>query len=316
MAKRQRNQQIAVAFNYLVKSMPNDDDFENPIEGGFTPDEFRRVLARLQDTAPLGDTDDEVVRQIKLGINMNFLRFEEIEPGLFFGDFEGAYYGQRIRNNVLGDIDPDSLNMRRFHYIITQLRDGKILIGVTYHGQYGDFDGLRSCLSHYLEGDYRVASKTLKSVSTEIGDGHPVSIKLTYRKGADRPEGRPLFGSSGEIAIKKSDFGNDFEERVVQEVRQVHGSDRDRKRILAQIVSQGNLIELDEEDIVGCSAIVRQDGKYRTVYFLGENFNSTRFPLRVTVGIHGDADQQQIAAEMKRVMREFIIPLLHNAQAA
>ena len=64
----------------------------------------------MRDTAPLDDNDDEVIRQIKLGINMNFLRFEEIVPGLFFGDFEGAYYGQRIRNNVLGDIDPDSLN--------------------------------------------------------------------------------------------------------------------------------------------------------------------------------------------------------------
>lgn len=314
MAKRHRNQQVAVAFNYLIKTIPNEADPENPVESGFTEVEFRRVLARLMDTAPLNELDDAVVRQIKMGENMNFLRFEELEAGLFFGDFEGAYYGQRFRNNLLGDIDPDSLNSRRFHYLITLLRDGKILIGVTYHGQYGDYDGLRSCLSHLLEGNYRVSSKVLKSVSTEIGDGHPVSIKLTYRKRADRPEGRPLFGSSGEIAIKKSDFGADFEERVVAEVRRVQGSDNDRKRVLAQIVSQGEMLELDADEIVGCSALVRQDQKYRTVYFLGENPNSTRFQLPVQVGAYGDVNHDQISAEMVRVMRQHILPLLHNAR--
>jgi hypothetical protein len=197
MAKKHRSPQIAVAFNYLVKSISNEQNPDSPIEDGFTEAEFSRVLARLSDTAPLNEHDEEVVRQIKMGENMNFLRFEEIEAGLYFGDFEGAYYGQRFRNNLLGEIDPESLNSRRFHYIITRLRDGKILIGVTYHGQYGDYDGLRSCLSYLLEGNYRIASKVLRNVATELGDGHPVSIKLTYRKRAQRPEGHTLFGSSG-----------------------------------------------------------------------------------------------------------------------
>lgn len=314
MAKKQRTQQIAVAFNYLVKSVPDEANPDLPIESGFTEAEFARVLARLRDTAPLNEHDDEVIRQIKMGENMNFLRFEEIEPGLYFGDFEGAYYGQRFRNNFLGEIDPESLNSRRFHYVITRLRDGKILVGVTYHGQYGDYDGLRSCLSHLLEGNHRIASKVLKSVSSEIGDGHPVSIKLTYRKRADRPEGRPLFGSSGEIAIKKSDFGGDFEDRVLAEVGRVRGTDIDRKRTLAQIVSQGDMLELDEDEIIGCSALVRQNSKYRTVYFLGENPNSTRFQLPVQVGAHGDVNREQIASEMIRVMRQHIMPLLHNAR--
>ena len=312
MAKKQRNQQIAVAFYYLVKSMPTEDG--EPIEDGFTDQEFARVVARLRDTAPLDDSDDRVISRIKAGIDMNFLRFQELEPGLYFGDFEGAYYGQRFRNNQLGDIDPESLNMRRFHYLITRLRDGKVLIGVTYHGQFGDFDGLRSCLAHLLDGNYKVASKILRSVSSELGDGHPVSIKVVYRRLGNRPERPSLFGSSGEIAIKKADFAGDFEGRVVQEVGRVRGSDRDRKRILSQIIAQGEMIELDEDEIVGCSAVVRENNKYRTVYIIGENNNSTRFNLRVDVGVHGDADHGQISNEMVRVMREFIIPLLHDAQ--
>lgn len=316
MAKKHRNQQVAVAFNYLVKSVPNGADPDMMDEEGFTEAEFDRILARLRDTAPLDEHDDQVIRQIKMGENMNFLRFEEIEPGLFFGDFEGAYYGQRFRNNLLGEIDPESLNSRRFHYLITRLRDGKILVGVTYHGQYGDFDGLRSCLSHLLQGNHRVSSKILRSVSNEIGDGHPVSIKLTYRKRADRPEGRPLFGSSGEIAIKKSDFGADFEDRVVAAIQRVRGTDADRKRVLAQIVAQGDMLELDEDEIIGCSALVRQDKNYRTVYFLGENPNSTRFQLQVHVGAHGDVNHNQISSEMIRVMRTFILPLLHHARPA
>jgi hypothetical protein len=315
MAKKHRSQNVAVAFNYLVKSVPNDADPDSPIESGFTHNEFARVLQRLSDTTPLNEADENVVRKIKMGEDMNFLRFSEIEPGLYFGDFEGAYYGQRIRNNIYGDIDPESLNSRRFHYLITRLRDGKILVGVTYHGQYGDFDGLRSSLSHLLRGNFRVASKVLRSVSTEIGEGQPVAIKLTYRRRADQPEGRPLFGASGEIAIKKSDFGDEFGDRVINAVNRVRGTEAERKRVLAEIVTQGEMLELDEDEIVGCSALVRQKGKYRTVYFLGENPQSTRFPLQVDVGAHGDVNPDEVATEMTRVMRHFIMPMLHDAQS-
>lgn len=283
MAKRHRNHQVAVAFHYLVKSRPNEDDPENPIEEGFSNREFQLVLDRLRDLRALDDKNDAVVNRIKLGEDLPFLQYEEVEEGLHFGDFEGAYYGQRYRNNHLGVIEAHTLNMRGFHYLITKLRDGRILVGTTYHGQFGDYDGLKTCLSYLLQGNYRIASKTLKSVSGEIGSGHPVSVRLNYRKSADRAERRPLFGSSGVIALRAVDFGDDFDERVAEMASRVRGSDAQRRKALARIVSQGQLLELDEDDIVGCSAIVRENGRERTVYFLGGRNFSTKFPLNVDV---------------------------------
>lgn len=184
------------------------------------------------------------------------------------------------------------------------------MIGVTYHGQYGDYDGLRSCLSHLLNGDYRVSSKNLKSVSGEIGDGQPISLKLTYRKEADRAERRPLFGSSGVIAVKNTEFGQDFEERVVEAAGRIRGTEAQRKQALAQIVNQGHMLELDADDIIGCSAVIREEGRQRTVYFLGDNNFSTKFPLAVGVNADGVADREQVKREMIRVMRQRIMPLL------
>lgn len=316
MAKKQRSKQITTAFHYLVKSMHNEDDPENPLEAGFSEAEFGLVLQRLRDTNPIDDRDEDVVARIKSGLDLPFLEFDELAPGVYFGDFEGAYYGQKFRNNQVGEIDPDSLNMRRFHYLITRLRDGKILIGVSYHGAYGDYEGFKSCVSHRLRGNYQVASKTLKSVRGEIGEGQPVSMKLTYRKAPNRVERRPLFGSSGEIAIKRSDFGENFEERVNSAAQRLRGPEQNKKRILADLVSQGELLELDEEEIIGCSALIRENGRYRTVYFLGENNFATKFPLRVDVGVHGQVNRDRVGQEMLRVMREEITPLLHEADAA
>lgn len=311
MAKRQKNKQVTAAFHYLIKSVKNPDDADTPLEIGFSQNEFQRVIDRVSNVTPLDTTDQRVIRRIKIGEDLPFNYHDEVDPGLHFGSYEGAYYGQKYRNNLVGEIDADSLNLRNFHYLITRLRDGKILIGVTYHGQFGDYDGIYSCLSKILAGDHRVASKTLKSISGEIGSGHPISLKLTYRKAQDRVERKPLFGSSGVIAIKNTDFGEEFEERVTSVANQIHGTEAERKRALARIVNQDDMLELDSDDIIGCSAVVREDGRQRTVYFLGENNFSTKFSLAVDVNNDGVADRDQVADEIVRVMREEIRPLLN-----
>src|SRR4028118_1334041 len=162
MAKRQRNHQVTASFHYLVKGLPEDDDAEQAGEVGFSEQEFARVVARLRDVNPLDDTNDRIIAAIKSGQTVPFINYEEPARGLHFGDFEGAYYGQKYRNNRLGVIDADSLNLRAFHYLVTRMRDGKILIGTSYHGQFGDYEGLKSCLSYQLVGDFRVVSKTLR----------------------------------------------------------------------------------------------------------------------------------------------------------
>jgi hypothetical protein len=118
MAKKQRSHRITVAFNYLVKSFPSDNPDLPPEEEGFTSDEFRRVVARLSDTTPLDDTDEAVIARIKAGQDLPFIYYQPLEEDIIFGDFEGAYYGQKFRNNILGEIDPHTLNLRQFHYLV------------------------------------------------------------------------------------------------------------------------------------------------------------------------------------------------------
>jgi len=169
---------------------------------------------------------------------------------------------------------------------------------------------MRNCLSSLLSGPYTVSSKTLKSTSTEIGNGQPISLKLTYRKQSDRAEKKPLFGSSGVLAIRNTDYGDEFEERIDQIARKVKGTTEQRKKAIANLVSEDDMLELDENDIIGCSAVVRENGRQRTVYFIGDNNFSTKFPLAVEVDKDGLADRDRIFSEMKRVMRESIIPLI------
>jgi hypothetical protein len=311
MAKRNKNSLVAASFHYLVKTAPNEADPGNPIEAAFSIEEFQKVLARISNNVPLNETSQAVIDSIKSGRDLPFSGYSEIEPGLHFGNFDGAYYGQQYRNNLHGLISADSLNLRPFNYLISRLRDGKILIGVTYHGQFGDYDGLKSCLMHLLRGgNYQITSRTIKSISSELGNGVPTEIKLIYRKQSDRPERKSMFGTSGAFAIKSTEYGDGFAEEVSRLARNVRGNVTQRKQILANMVNQGDLIELEGDDIIGCTAIVREHGRTRTVYFLGENNFATKFSLEVAVDTNGVPSRGQIQTEMVRTMREKILPLL------
>ena len=90
----------------------------------------------------------------------------------------------------------------------------------------------------------------------------------------------------------------------------MRGTAAERKRVLAEVVNAGSLLELDDDDIIGCSVLVREDRSQRTVYFLGDNNFSTKFPLQVDVDGDGVADRDQVKMEMIRIMRESIIPLI------
>jgi len=309
MAKRQKNRHVTVAFNYLAKVVENPQDPKNPIEIGFSEAEFQKVINRLTNITPLDDSNEEVVAAIKSGQTLPFLAYDEIEEGLHFGDFEGAYYGQRFRNNRVGDISADDLNLRRFHYLITRLRDGKIMIGVSYHGQFGAYSDLRSVLSSLLRGDYKIASKTLRSLRAEIGDGTPVELRLAYRRAPGRVEHRSVFDSSGAIAVRRADYGDGFEGEVRDIAGRLHGDNQQRKSTIAEIVNQSQMLDINEDDIIGCSAIVTRNGRRNTVYFLGENNYSTKFPINVDVNAEGMANRGQVSREMVRVLRDEILPM-------
>jgi hypothetical protein len=302
---------ITATFHYLVKVGPNKTKDGNRLEEPFTIAEFKKILTRISDPNPLDEKNPEVVMRIKLGTDLPFSGYEEVEKGVHFGNFDGAYYGQQYRNNMVGIISADSLNLRPFNYLITRLRDGKILIGVTYNGQYGDYDGLRFCLMNSLRTENnKIFSRSITNLREEIGGGVPTELRLSYRNASNRPERRGIFGTTGVIAIKNTDYGDGFQEEVTRIVSNIHGDSRARKAAIALLVKEGNMIELDDDDIVGCSAIIRQNGRTSTVYFLGGNNLATRFLLHAEVDSSGIPNRIQVRDEMIKVMREKVIPLL------
>lgn len=312
MAKKHRSNLVTASFHYLVKIEKNEDDPNNPIELPITAEEFQRVVDRISNPRPLNERDEEVIASIKAGNELPFSGYELIDGYVHFGNFDAAYYGQQYRNNLLGVITADSLNLRPFNYLITRLNDGKILIGVTYNGQFGDYDGIRKCLLYILRGNRTIVSRTIKSVSDEIGDGDPVEIKLHYANRNRQAGHRSVFNSAGVIAVRKSEYGENFAADIGNVFRRVFGTVAQRKRMLAQIASEGELLELTDDDIIGCTALIREGRQYRTVYLLGENNFATKFNLNVQVDIHGIPNRVQVRDEMIRIMRERITPLLRR----
>jgi hypothetical protein len=310
MAKKQRTNQVTASFHYIVKRKRGEPDSE---ETGFTPDEFAKLAARLGDTSPIDFNDEAAIQLIKQGDIIPLLKVTDISSTRIFGQFEGAYYGQEYRNTKVGTIDADSLNLRTFHYVVEHRRDGRIVIGTRYLGNYGDYDGLYKFISKVLQSnEFVVRSKSFTSLRHELGSGTPVELKVTLNRPGKKLGSRSLFSSTGIFAVRSAEYGEDFEKDVKGLVPHVKGSLEARKAALASIMSQGDLMDIDDEDIAGCTVLMRQDGHQYTVYLLGDSNVSTKFPLSVHVPSNGLLDYNSVQREITRVLDDIITPGLRQ----
>jgi hypothetical protein len=182
-------------------------------------------------------------------------------------------------------------------------------VGSQYLGNYGDYDGLSYFITKILQSnEYVVRSKSFTSMRHEIGRGTPVELKMTLNRSGKRLGSRSLFSSTGVFAVRASDYGDDFERDIKGLVPDVKGSVGARKAALAKIVSQGDMMAIDDDDIAGCTILMRQDGHQYTVYLLGENSLSTKFPLSVPVPPNGILNYDQVQREMIRVLDDIVTP--------
>ncbi len=307
MAKKQNLNQISTSLHYLIKEVKDGNQY---VDEGFTDVEFERILDRVRNTAALDLQNDDVVSQIKFGYDLPFLTHEQIDESRYFGCFEAAYYGHEYRNSRHGRIDADSLNLRRFYYLLSRRRDGKIVVGTQYFGNYGDYEGLKTCFMHLLRGNaYRVRSRSFSSFQHEIGEGVPVEIQVNFRR--QQPLlGRPsIFSKTGMFVIKKSNYGEAFEEHIRRDISQaVRGDVANRKRVLGDLLRQGELLEIDDDDIEGCSVIVRNNGRQHTVYLLGGTTIATKFAIRAALDQNGIPRSNEVRDEMLRVLDDIVTP--------
>ncbi|MCD2316381.1 hypothetical protein LQ954_09490 [Sphingomonas sp. IC-11] len=310
MAKRQRTNQVTASFHYLVKRKRGEPESE---ETGFTAQEFAKLGARLRDVTPIDFSDEAEIRLIKQGEKIPLLKVTDISVARIFGRFEGAYYGQEYRNTKVGTIDADSLNLRTFHYIVDYRRDGRIVVGSQYLGNYGDYDGLSYFISKTLQTNESVVrSKSFSSLRHELGSGTPVELKVALNRPGKKLGSKSLFSKTGVFVVRGSEYGDEFERDVKGLVPQVKGSMEARKAALAKIMSQGDLMDIDDEDIAGCTVLMRQDGHQYTVYLLGDNNVATRFPLSVSVPPNGLLDYDSVKNEMVRVLDNVVTPGLRR----
>lgn len=311
MAKKQRTNQVTASFHYFLKRQRGQPDSEAQ---GFTAGDFQRLVTRMRDVDPIDFDDEREIRRIKSGDNIPLLRVTQITENRFFGQFEGAYYGQEYRNTRLGTIDADSLNLRKFHYVVDYRRDGKIVLGIQYIGNFGDYDGIRSCFIKILQDENHIVSPTsITSLRNEIGDGEPIELKVSLRRQNPIAGGGSIFSRSGVYAVKRSDYGDDFSRDIRESLlNRVRGTVDAKKSAIAQIMSQGDFMEVNEDDIQDCTVLVRKDGHQYTVYLLGDNSLATKFPLSVQVPQNGLLDYGQVQGEIIRILDDVITPGLRQ----
>lgn len=109
--------------------------------------------------------------------------------------------------------------------------------------------------------------------------------------------------------LTTEDFGRDIRDSIINRVR---GTIDAKKSVIAHIMSQGDFMEVNEQDIQDCTVVVRKDGQQYTVHLLGDNNLATKFALNVQVPRNGLLNYERVQGEMVRILDDVITPGLRR----
>src|SRR5688572_7219133 len=70
--------------------------------------------------------------------------------------------GHSYRNSSKGEISADSINQRRFHFLLYLAESGRVYIGTQYLGNFGAYEPLRRTIIELFSGSQAIHSHTFR----------------------------------------------------------------------------------------------------------------------------------------------------------
>jgi hypothetical protein len=273
---RYKKEAVTVSFHYLIRQSVDDDDGEIT-QTGFDQTEFDALSEKLCGLPPMDLDDEKVQDRIRLKKAVPIEEVEALDDRTVFGVYRAAYWGHAFENTVVGKVPADSLNLRRFYFILYLAKDGRLYIGVQYLGQYGSYEGIKNTLIRFLNGDDIVAH-TFRQDSVMFEDVDPSELHVTV---ARRPESIADSSSISEEAVvtfKKKGRDKNFGERLRSRLLPVMGTDVAQiRRAASELVNDSGLMDVSDADISDCTVVGRVNGQRKTIYMISQGLRATQF---------------------------------------
>lgn len=291
MAKQRKDEAVTASFHYLQREKKVEG--QQPESVPFSKDEFDTLCAKIE-KQKLPDLDDpEQFSAVKFGRVVPFSKVKRLDDRCLFGVYEGAYWGHAYKNSDKGDISAESINQRRFHFMLYLSDSGKIYVASQYLGNYGGYTSLKRTVLSYLEHSSQIEAHSFRQDAIDLTKAVAKEVKVSMSTTAKKITSDNLFSSGSMVAVKKRSAEDGFETEVKQSLFPLLKSPVEkRKQAIAEMLKK-SLIDVKDVDIENCTVLASVNGRDRVIYVLGGSSFASRYFLDVQIKYDGHPDYDQ-----------------------
>jgi len=305
MAKKKK-EVVSVSFHYLLmKTTKEKEEITVP----FSEKDFQKLSKNIRDQPKPDITDSEILAKVRYGSLIPFSDFKEGKSSrCVFGTFQAPYTGHSFDNSEKGKISADSVNQRKFHYLLYLSDSGRIYIGSQYLGNYGGYGALRDAILKFLPSKKGVQSHSFRTDHVDMAKVKPTEIKVNVAKKSKDIASNNVFQSNSMIAVKKSPSDENFEVDIKKNILNLKNKSIEKvKEGIAKHLSDAKLFDVADDDILDCTVVVQVNGRSKTIYMLEGGHFATRFALDATLNNDGHPKKKETREKMYDVLKNQII---------
>ncbi len=305
-----KNEEVSASFHYLAR-IKKDGDQEVIVP--FTVAEFAALFnaMKAQKTFNLkSEADIERLRSLKEAPLENL---DQLNDRTLIGTFRASYTGHGYDNTEKGRISASSVNLRPFHFVLYLSESGLIYIGSQYLGMFGGYRILRETLTGFLPDRKGVRSISFRLGASYYKNAVPKEIRVNVANKATSISGHGSLGGKMMITLTRSSKEDPLIERVRQSIIPQFGkSQRAIKEAVAGLMSQSDVLAIDDDDVIDCTVLADVNGKSTTIYMFDNGSRATRFPLDIKVDDDGHPACDDTCNEILNALNDHVIKVTED----
>ncbi len=278
MANHRTMRDVTVSFHSFTREQGKAED-KKPVP--FTQAEFDQLYTKLAGHLGLSIKDKEVSDKVRYQSQAIIDRIEKFDERYMCGLFKAAHWGHSFENSEKGEISADSLNMRRFFFLIYLSQDGRLYVACQYLGNFGGYQVLRNTIFDSLAESKQIVARSISVMNYYFKNAIAQSVTIDFNRQSEDFAAKGTFGKMGAVTFR--DPGNEaFNTRVRQSILSV--ADQEHKAIkkgIADLLNSSDVMEIDEQDIANCTVLALVMGRKKKLHLLDASNFATRFPAQV-----------------------------------
>jgi len=305
LARQRKDEAVTASFHYLQR--------EHKVEGAqpkiipFSQKEFDDICDKVlnQKLPDLNDPDE--FNAVKFGRVVPFSKVKRLDPRCLFGIFEGSYWGHSFKNSEKGDISADSINQRKFHFMLYLSDSGRIYVASQYLGNYGSYTSLKHTVKSYLTKPSQIEASSFRQDSINLDKAVAKEVKVSMSTTGKKITSDNLFSSGSMVAVKKRTAEDGFETEVKKSLFPLMKSPVEKRQKAIADMLKKSQIDVNDDDIENCTVLANVNGRDRVIYVLGGSSFASRYFLDVEVKYDGHPDYDQTRDAIYDVLKHDII---------